>query len=161
MTEKFSTIFTGENCWKFFSHFLVLKNFILTYQLLFFCRQKWKVISRDHELWGVKFDLKTGFQTLLSFFLVGLFSRPRYQKYSPWTGEFILGHRGTHKRVRDIQKWPNNRQKIENFTKYMLWVYNCMLAQKVMLYCKKAWNDNLWQMLSEKNNHFDLHPTHI
>ena len=85
-----------------FSHFLLLKNFILTYQLLFFCRQKWKVISRDHELWEVKFDLKTGFQTLLSFFLVGLFSRPRYQKYSPWTGEFILGHRGTHKCVTTI-----------------------------------------------------------
>ena len=87
---------------KNFGHFLRLKNFTLTYQLLFFWHKKWKVISRDHELWGVKFDLKTGFQTLLSFFLVGLFSRPRYQKYSPWTGEFILGHRGTHKCVTAI-----------------------------------------------------------
>ena len=107
-SEKWRNIFP-----KFFSHFLLLKNFILTYQLLFFCRQKWKVISRDHELWGVKFDLKTDFQTHLSFFLLGLFWRPRYQKYSPWTGEFILWHRGTDKRVKPIQKWPNNRQKLK------------------------------------------------
>ena len=87
----------------------------------FFCHQKWKVISRDHELWEVKIWFKIySLQTLLSFFLVGLFCRPRYHKSSPWTGKFILWHRSTHKRVRAIHKWPNNCQTIENFTKSMI-----------------------------------------
>ena len=109
--EKFSkffqSLFTVENFRKIFSNFLWLKNFTYSRINFFF----WA--------WGVKFDSKTGFQTLLSFFLVGLFSRPRYQKYSPWTGESILRHRSTHKRVKAIQNKPNNRQKIENFTKSM------------------------------------------
>ena len=132
----FFNLFALKSDPTFFSIFLTLKSDANIFEKFLVTFYGWKILHthvstsffwtqkmKSHLTWWwaleSKFDLKTGFQTLLSFFLVGLFSRPRYQKYSPWTGDSILRHRSTHKRVKAIQNKPNNRQKIENFPKSM------------------------------------------
>ena len=63
MTQTFS-----KNFWSLFT---VEKFYILTYQLLFFWHKKWKVISRDYELWGGQIWFKNWFSNAPIFFSCG------------------------------------------------------------------------------------------